>query len=595
MQGSFSEESLQAALEQMAELGRHIDFVEDYLDYGGTCMKPDGTRYGIRGGTCRKGTEVSKAEAPPKRGRPAGGKNVPKAAPGEAAARMKAAYDRMVGKDLSNMGKKSPAPSIKPPENKVVAQEKPSQKAPKEEVAPKEKYGRRINERLVGALDSREIESILSKYKISERERKLLEGELQKNKKMVDNLRSRSSEDLKKLEGQLESRYMLISGLYRDYRIEYERYKKGVNPEHLEIAKRNFEKVREMSSRYYQPLKEVRGELIRRARNPGLSPEVRKKAMSDADKILEKNNVPLPKTVSRDATVSKKLIKAEVENNEKDLRTARETGKLETFNGTRPDFDFASAKDGTKLARGSYGTAIKVDGNPPTVVKVGDISTKEAAIQEKAAKAGVAGHVLKAEIDPSDQGRNAHIPIGKGRLAMEFVNGQPIGQAGNPPLEIRDKIWAQRAAMHRAGIAHNDLHVENVMWDRSNNNVRFLDFGLAQDSRRAALGEALGGLTSIHGRHTEGDFKGDRQFRRWEQFGDTPTGQRPQNMARTNDNVKNVVREMVRDGFSNEDIKFFLGGNHFRREDRYYENTAWSKMTDDQARRYTDTLYQGVS
>jgi hypothetical protein len=98
MQGSFSEDSLNEALFQFVEEGVIVDF-DEYFDFGSTCMRPDGTLYGTSG-KCRQGTETSKA-APKKRGRQAGGKNVATTPPGEAAARMKAAYDKLVGIDLS--------------------------------------------------------------------------------------------------------------------------------------------------------------------------------------------------------------------------------------------------------------------------------------------------------------------------------------------------------------------------------------------------------------------------------------------------------------------------------------------------------------
>jgi hypothetical protein len=43
------------------------------------------------------------------------------------------------------------------------------------------------------------------------------------------------------------------------------------------------------------------------------------------------------------------------------------------------------------------------------------------------------------------------------------------------------------------GVAHNDMHMGNVLYDQSNKKLNVIDFGLAQLGPKAALIEALGG------------------------------------------------------------------------------------------------------
>lgn len=97
MQGNFDPEILAAAKEALAE-----ELGVDNYDFGATCERPDGTRYGISGGQCRKGREVNPVEKKKKGGRPKGKKNMPKAEkPKDTAERMKKAFDKRVGFDLS--------------------------------------------------------------------------------------------------------------------------------------------------------------------------------------------------------------------------------------------------------------------------------------------------------------------------------------------------------------------------------------------------------------------------------------------------------------------------------------------------------------
>ena len=96
MLGNFDPDILISAKEALAQ-----EFGIDNYDFGTTCERPDGTRYGISGGQCRKGREVDPAEKK-KKGRPKGKKNMPKAEkPTDTAERMKKAFDKRVGIDLS--------------------------------------------------------------------------------------------------------------------------------------------------------------------------------------------------------------------------------------------------------------------------------------------------------------------------------------------------------------------------------------------------------------------------------------------------------------------------------------------------------------
>ena len=92
-------------------------------------------------------------------------------------------------------------------------------------------------------------------------------------------------------------------------------------------------------------------------------------------------------------------------------------------------------------------------------------------------------------------------PSAPGRFAMTRSGGESIMESLlNGDFESRDEIrdavrqvWRARAALHRRGIAHEDMHEGNVFWDKDKKKASILDFGLAHNDPRAALREALGG------------------------------------------------------------------------------------------------------
>src|SRR5262249_45533627 len=71
-------------------------------------------------------------------------------------------------------------------------------------------------------------------------------------------------------------------------------------------------------------------------------------------------------------------------------------------------------------------------------------------------------------------------------IAMELVEGRPIGEFRGKPLpvpqvvEIGRQVASALAAAHEQGIVHRDIKPENLML-RPDGFVKVLDFGLARD------------------------------------------------------------------------------------------------------------------
>ena len=76
--------------------------------------------------------------------------------------------------------------------------------------------------------------------------------------------------------------------------------------------------------------------------------------------------------------------------------------------------------------------------------------------------------------------------VGPG-IVMEYVDGRTLSSflAENPSTAIRCRVFEQLlqavAYIHRSGIVHNDIKPENILITRADNDVRLIDFGLADD------------------------------------------------------------------------------------------------------------------
>lgn len=76
--------------------------------------------------------------------------------------------------------------------------------------------------------------------------------------------------------------------------------------------------------------------------------------------------------------------------------------------------------------------------------------------------------------------------VGPG-IVMEYVDGRTLSAflSENPAQAMRRRVFEQLlqavAYIHRSGIVHNDIKPENILITRADNDVRLIDFGLADD------------------------------------------------------------------------------------------------------------------
>lgn len=86
--------------------------------------------------------------------------------------------------------------------------------------------------------------------------------------------------------------------------------------------------------------------------------------------------------------------------------------------------------------------------------------------------------------------------VGSG-IVMEYIDGRNLKEflAEKPSLAMRRRVLGQLlqavAYIHRSGLVHNDIKPENIMITRADNDVKLIDFGIA-DSDAYYLSRTLG-------------------------------------------------------------------------------------------------------
>ena len=187
---------------------------------------------------------------------------------------------------------------------------------------------------------------------------------------------------------------------------------------------------------------------------------------------------------------------------------------------------------------------------------------------------------------------------------MTLLPGEEIGKNRNPDdriggQRVADSYWRARADLHRAGIAHNDMHMSNVIVDGQGKS-RFIDFGMSQNNIKAALSEALGAFS----RNPE---TGDWHTKIWKGNGggilqklleksnsvNASTFDKAPVLGRVWDNYGKVLARMRKDGFSDFEISLVVD-NGIQRTSGSYETGVWKKMPDFLAEKYIEMLYEGV-
>lgn len=284
------------------------------------------------------------------------------------------------------------------------------------------------------------------------------------------------------------------------------------------------------------------------------------------------------------------------------------------------------------VGQGSYG---KVTANPDgTFVKRGIITEAEARILAKVGGKDLGPGLIAADLNgrvktdgddiDSDLREVEHMGLRHGRIAMTRVPGQVLDDLASGPndriagIPAADVYWRAMANLHRLGIAHGDPHPGNLMVGDKTGKGRWVDFGLSQESPKAALAEALGSFASEsvlergnYKRHLPDEASGqispgNWQTREWWVAGtwevdNVSNRDRAKELkdklpvlARVNSN-RAKVEKALRDKFGlTEDEIAAVYAHGIRSPLETFSQGPWSRISEQDAQSLVELLYKGI-
>lgn len=266
--------------------------------------------------------------------------------------------------------------------------------------------------------------------------------------------------------------------------------------------------------------KELRAEIGGQIRKPADVEEL-KKRMQTAGLLPSSKNSALPQ-VKTSETKPKRKEDPETPEEEWNRLSAEDFDKkLQSKNLTRfGDNKYNDWIDSSTYKAGEGSFARVYVNSDSKFVKRGIIGEQEATILAKVGAKDMGPGLVaadlngKVKIDKDGQPNLeleaiAHFGLRHGRLAMTKIPGRDLeealaetGKIEGPETKINgipaaDIYWKAMADLHRLGVAHNDAHPGNLFVGDRSGKGRWVDFGMAQDSPKAALTEALGAFAHI--------------------------------------------------------------------------------------------------
>ncbi len=201
--------------------------------------------------------------------------------------------------------------------------------------------------------------------------------------------------------------------------------------------------------------------------------------------------------------------------------------------GYDPEEQFNKNREGKVLGEGVFGKVKETKGPPPGIVKYGRIGENEAEALKILGEAGVTpqfhGLIQKSNpYRPDDFSTDVGL-VSDGYLGMGKAKGITLGDVlintskSNPAsaeelTDFSNEYIRLRKEMHLKGVAHNDMHLFNVFYDKNGGNnggnkATVVDLGMAKISYKAALAEAIGSITGA-----DWQFDYARQFLKLEEL-----------------------------------------------------------------------------
>ncbi len=277
--------------------------------------------------------------------------------------------------------------------------------------------------------------------------------------------------------------------------------------------------------------------------------------------------------------------------------------------GMFSDPDYNLDQEGEYLNEGAFGQTYLTDDNK--VIKHGMFGENELLSLAKLKDVKGVPNLVNARFDTAFGEGQGSDRWAEGTYAMDVVPGEPIADFWDSgeiksPKEALEQIWRLRGDMHKAGIAHNDMHGANILWDEENQQASLVDFGLAQNGNMEALMEALSGINGSDMPFNGGygtpwlDEDNGGHFENGEGYWDDFRG-------RINDNVEKVREALLDrsdpDMHLPDDVESFMMGHLMtdRKADREENVRSWREdglvggLEDDEfVGSLIEMLYEGI-
>ena len=181
----------------------------------------------------------------------------------------------------------------------------------------------------------------------------------------------------------------------------------------------------------------------------------------------------------------------------------------------------------------------------------------------------------------------------RGTYAMSMAHGESVsdvlyGASEYTQQKVTDNFWDARADLHKAGIAHGDMHGGNVFVDQDESDlpVTILDLGLAQVSKLAALQEAFGGVSEEDYQLSHYVSRNNLSDEKWQQLED--------NYSRVKREVMEDYRFHIAAGDLTEgDVEEFLMGGIRMSEEELGNLMVAFEFEDEDLQKYLDMMYEG--
>ena len=177
-------------------------------------------------------------------------------------------------------------------------------------------------------------------------------------------------------------------------------------------------------------------------------------------------------------------------------------------------------------------------------------------------------------------------------MLMEKAPGEPLqklieyggGLTLKQGTKAFESVMKARKKIHLSGIAHQDMHPGNIMFDLKSEKLTVIDLGLARVDSRAALVEALGtgrGRMSFGKVEQAGDYQSRSLF---SYFNKLSGAKKSETWKRFQRNRKSVIEKLITEG----------AGDTVNASIRKLPRSVTSKLTTQRALELLEELYEGI-